>query len=65
MRADKEPEGIYEAYKISKDWAWTNPTYTLQLLIDAKDVVKIEIDPSGRMLDVNREDNIMEFSNEN
>ncbi len=60
MRNDKTPESQYDEYKIAKDWKWTHNSYTLQLNVDQKDIKSINIDPSGRMLDVNRENNTWE-----
>ncbi|MDV7186635.1 M1 family metallopeptidase [Lutibacter sp. TH_r2] len=40
---------------ILKDWAWGNPTYTFKA---NKEVKSVEIDTSGLMADVNRENNI-------
>lgn len=62
MRNDKSPEEKMDKYKIAKDWDWTNSTYTLQLKTKAKNILSIEIDPSGRMLDVNRDNNVLDFS---
>ena len=61
MRNEKSPEGSFDKVKVAKDWDWTNSQYTLQLKEKAKNIRSIEIDPSGRMLDVNRENNILIF----
>jgi hypothetical protein len=39
------------------DWPWTHPTYEFELPLDPEEIVSIEIDPSGRMVDTNRENN--------
>ncbi len=39
-------------------WNWVNPTYTFS--IDKTDVAIVEIDPSQRMADINRENNRVE-----
>ena len=44
--------------KIRKDWYWTHPTYDLKIDIPLDNIEKIEIDESGLMADVNRDDNI-------
>ncbi len=62
MRNDKSPEGVHDDYKIAKDWDWTDSQYTLQLKEKAKNIKSIEIDPSGRMLDVNRDNNILNLN---
>lgn len=38
------------------DWAWAMPTYTFEFN-NKKSIAEVEIDPSGRMADVNRQDN--------
>ncbi len=39
------------------EWKWTQPEYSLPLNKPVKDIKEIEIDPSGRMADVNRVNN--------
>jgi len=46
------------ATNIQEDWAWAFPTYTLEIPSPQYGVEKIEIDPSGLMADVNRENNV-------
>ncbi len=38
-------------------WPWVNPSYTLEIGKTAKDIARIEIDPSQRMADVNPDNN--------
>ncbi len=45
---------------LQKDWAWAYPTYTLTLKNAVK---KVDIDPSQRMADVNRENNTFVMDN--
>lgn len=61
LRKDKAPEMKYDKVKTSKDWYWTNNTYTLQLKVDKDEIEMIEIDPSGRMLDVDRTNNVKSY----
>lgn len=42
---------------IKADWPWVNPTYTLQIDKPSSKIKRIEIDPSKRMADVNRDNN--------
>ena len=49
MRGEK-PTGA----TIIDDWAWAYPTYTFKTF---KDVAFVEIDPSGMMADINKENN--------
>lgn len=46
------------------DWPWVNPFYTLTLPYDLKDVKKIEIDPSQRVADIDRDNNVYPFNNQ-
>ncbi len=43
---------------LAKDWKWTDKAYTLEVYTLGKEVEKVEIDPSGRMADVNKSNNI-------
>lgn len=43
-------------------WPWVNPTYSLRISRAPEEIQSIEIDPSGRMADVKRKDNRIEFS---
>lgn len=39
------------------DWPWTHPSYAFMIDRPISDIISIEIDPSGRMADINRENN--------
>jgi hypothetical protein len=43
-------------------WKWTNPTYTIELNHKLTEVKSVEIDPTRRMADVNRENNRLELN---
>jgi hypothetical protein len=58
MRQDKPQESEFNLYTIAQDWPWTNRSYILELQTSEEDIQSIEIDPSGRMLDVDRSNNI-------
>jgi hypothetical protein len=45
-------------------WPWVNPTYTLKINKPVKSIAKLEIDPSMRMADINRKNNLMELAEE-
>lgn len=42
-----------------EDWAWAMPTYTFEIPTGNFKVQKIEIDPSQKMADINRNNNIL------
>lgn len=46
--------------KVLKDWGWAYPTYEFELDRPKEDIQKIEIDPSQRMADVHRDNNVYE-----
>ncbi len=57
MRNTK-PHEIQEVQRtIKPDWPWVNPTYTLEIDKPASQIRSIEIDPSMRMADIDRENN--------
>ncbi len=41
-------------------WQWVNPAYTVTLTRKPTEIAKLEIDPSQRMADVNRGNNVLE-----
>lgn len=43
---------------VSPDWAWTNPQYSLNLPVKLEDILTVEIDPSERMADIERINNV-------
>ncbi|MFO7744265.1 MAG: M1 family metallopeptidase [Psychroflexus sp.] len=53
MRWEKPNAG-----EVVEDWAWAYPTYDLQIPTTQYGIERIEIDPSGYMADVNRDNNI-------
>lgn len=62
MRGEKEPDLKYDMYTIANDWDWTHQKYTLKLKESKKDIKSIEIDPSYRMVDSNRSNNILDIN---
>ncbi|MFB6307364.1 MAG: M1 family aminopeptidase, partial [Flavobacteriales bacterium] len=64
MRGKKINE--YDLKRIVKsDWPWVYPYYTLNLE-KGKEVMKVEVDPSGKLADIKRDNNIYPFyPNEN
>ncbi|TDX00432.1 M1 family metallopeptidase [Dinghuibacter silviterrae] len=42
-------------------WPWTNPTYIVQSNHHLRDIVRAEIDPTQRMADVDRRNNVLEL----
>jgi len=57
MRGNKAQEDMDATWTVAEDWPWTNPTYTLTIPMKIKKVVSVEIDASGRMFDMDTENN--------
>lgn len=56
MRGQKSaPEGVDWTY--IQDWPWTHPTIKIHIPEALENIANIEIDPSGRMADVDRTNN--------
>ncbi|MEL6124071.1 MAG: M1 family metallopeptidase, partial [Bacteroidota bacterium] len=57
MRGNK-PNAYPDAeYRLAEDWPWTNPEYVLHFDGAMNQIQSIVIDPSGSMLDTNRDNN--------
>jgi hypothetical protein len=56
MRNEKPTESDTPR-SVKADWPWVNPTYTLSIDESASQIKSIEIDPSMRLADINRENN--------
>ncbi|HKL03014.1 MAG TPA: M1 family metallopeptidase, partial [Cryomorphaceae bacterium] len=63
MRNTKPKEDVAD-YTVAEDWPWTSPVYILEVDLPISEVREIEIDKSGRLADVNREDNIVRIEAE-
>lgn len=61
MRGEKANEGFYMDYKVAeKDWYWTHKTYELEIPIKLKKITKVTIDPSTRIADIDKDNNVYE-----
>lgn len=56
MRGEK-PAETNDKRIVHEDWPWTNPSYVLSVDRPISDIVSVVIDPSGRMADVDKENN--------
>ncbi|MFO7799115.1 MAG: M1 family metallopeptidase [Rhodohalobacter sp.] len=50
---------------VAEDWPWVFPEYELSIDRPADEIARVEIDPSGRMADVERTNNVWEMSSNN
>ncbi|MBK9959665.1 MAG: M1 family metallopeptidase [Chitinophagaceae bacterium] len=60
MYGAKKNENAGEKYFVHEEWRWTHPEYKLTINAGLNFIKKIEIDPSKRMADINRSNNIKE-----
>lgn len=60
MRGSKADEMLNGTQQVMPDWKWTHKVYELNIDIPFKNIEKIEIDPSLRLADIDREDNVWE-----
>ena len=60
MRGNKKQENNDMKRTVLSDWEWVMPTYEFELNMPKSKITKIEIDPSRRMADANRENNVWE-----
>ncbi len=62
MRGEKAQEFADMEYEVIEDWPWTHPEYTFTIPEAKENIERVTIDPTGRMADVNLENN--RWSNE-
>jgi hypothetical protein len=58
MRGEKPVENPAIKRTLLSDWQWVNPTYTIMIPSDLSRIKRIEIDPSMRMADIERSNNV-------
>lgn len=58
MWGEKENEYPDKKWVQKEDWQWVFPEYTLTIDEPIESILKIEIDPSHRMADIERENNV-------
>ena len=57
MRGHKENEEVEGKYIVQDDWPWTHPGYAFKVNHSFSEIASIEIDPSLRLADIDRENN--------
>jgi hypothetical protein len=60
MRGAKPQDADGVTWITAESWSWTHPTYILELSKGKNQITKIEIDPTERLADINRDNNIWE-----
>ncbi len=62
MFGKKENENKAQSYILHDEWRWVQPTYIVEFKHKLTDLIKAEIDPSKRMADIERKNNLIELS---
>jgi hypothetical protein len=62
MYGNKPNESPSQKWIVEEDWRWTHPSYIVSFKMKLTDLVKAEIDPSKRLADVDRKNNLLELS---
>lgn len=47
---------------VLSDWPWVNPLYSFEVPFKMEDIKSIEVDPSKRMADIDRKNNVFPFT---
>ncbi|MDX1640098.1 MAG: M1 family metallopeptidase [Balneolaceae bacterium] len=58
MWGEKKNEYGDKKWVQKEDWQWVFPEYSLAIDEPLESIIKIEIDPTNRMMDINRENNV-------
>ena len=61
MRGDKNYDSSKLEYKLLDDWEWVNNTYEINFNNKNKKIKNIEINPSGKMADIDQSNNKLDF----
>lgn len=62
MYGSKKAENADSKLFAEQPWKWTHPTYTLSIKARLRDITKIEIDPSKRMADIEKKNNLLDLT---
>jgi hypothetical protein len=58
MYGDKPAENATPRY-VHEEWRWTHPTYILEVKRKLTDLMQVEIDPTKRLADIERRNNLL------
>jgi hypothetical protein len=62
MFGEKPNENANQKREVHEAWRWTHPTYIVEFKRRLLDVKAVEIDPSKRMADTERKNNLLELN---
>ncbi len=61
MYGQKPVEGDTIPRTVHEEWRWTHPTYTFETNRKILDLIEVEIDPSQRLADIDRRNNVLKI----
>ncbi len=62
MFGEKPNENSSQKREVHEEWRWTHTTYIVEFKRTLRDVKTAEIDPSGRLADIDRKKNILQLN---
>ena len=62
MFGEKPNENNAQKRQVHEEWKWTHPTYIVAFRRKLPDLKLVEIDPSKRMADIDRKNNLLELN---
>ena len=62
MFGSKQTENSSQQWRVVEEWKWTHPTYIVETKRRLTDLRWVEIDPSKRMADIDRKNNLLELN---
>ncbi len=62
MYANKPTENAAQKREVLEEWRWTHPTYVVEMKHKLTDVKVVSIDPTKRMADIDRKNNLLELN---
>jgi hypothetical protein len=62
MFGEKPAENINQLLQVHAAWLWVNPTYVIEFKKRLGNISKVEIDPTKRLADVDRRNNVLELN---
>ena len=65
MRGEKGKDIYPMEMMVLDDWPWVNPEYNFSINVPLKAIKEIQIDPSGRLADIDQEDNVYPQKSDN
>ena len=62
MFGEKSSENNAQKREVHEEWKWTHPTYVVEFKRSLRDLKSAEIDPTQRMADIDRRNNLIEIN---